>query len=331
MADSNNDEGSTDGLSMMEEDEQECNIIKDNDHGPPVTSDVSTSTTSDSGCEGDDEESSVEISKMNSSNHPVGKIVRGWWDQEQSSADEICWDDEINFQRIINGSFPLLSQEGKKAVNWKMSSSGIEGEFKHPQLYGIKGCRGNKRKQPQSATISTPNDLWHRIHEFVEHDPNVELRLPMLSRPLCRTASNLAQVYHLDCIIHQKRRLPVAAPLLRKTTSTQLANKTEVDTILKNYQRELQTSPILWLRKNQRAQPRLLQVRVPVSALCSKVESVRTVGDDAPPIGECNIGNQMLRNMGWTPGNGLGCDGSGMLDPITVNKLPKNVGLGYLQ
>ena len=38
--------------------------------------------------------------------------------------------------------------------------------------------------------------------------------------------------------------------------------------------------------------------------------------ENATPIPESNVGNQMLRSMGWIPGTGLGRDGNGMVKPI---------------
>ena len=47
------------------------------------------------------------------------------------------------------------------------------------------------------------------------------------------------------------------------------------------------------------------------------------------PIGESNIGSQMLRGMGWKPGQGLGKDSSGQLLPVKAFKRPRNLGLGH--
>lgn len=53
------------------------------------------------------------------------------------------------------------------------------------------------------------------------------------------------------------------------------------------------------------------------------------MGHDAPPIPESNIGNQILQNMGWTPGSGLGAEGDGRQDPVIAFLHRGRRGLGY--
>lgn len=48
---------------------------------------------------------------------------------------------------------------------------------------------------------------------------------------------------------------------------------------------------------------------------------------DAPRISESNLGKKMLRKMGWT-GGGLGSEGKGRVDPVTVNETQGRKGLG---
>ena len=55
------------------------------------------------------------------------------------------------------------------------------------------------------------------------------------------------------------------------------------------------------------------------------------VGSLAEPIAETNIGNKMLQNMGWSPGSGLGADGSGMKTPIMATMRPRRQGLGMVE
>ncbi|CAH9120071.1 unnamed protein product [Cuscuta europaea] len=45
-------------------------------------------------------------------------------------------------------------------------------------------------------------------------------------------------------------------------------------------------------------------------------------------IDESNVGNRMLRNMGWQEGLGLGKDGSGMTEPVQAQSIDKRAGLG---
>ena len=46
------------------------------------------------------------------------------------------------------------------------------------------------------------------------------------------------------------------------------------------------------------------------------------------PIGVENIGNQMLQQMGWKQGQGLGSQRQGPVDPLPLIKRKKRQGLG---
>ncbi|XP_038685999.1 SUPPRESSOR OF ABI3-5 isoform X2 [Tripterygium wilfordii] len=48
-------------------------------------------------------------------------------------------------------------------------------------------------------------------------------------------------------------------------------------------------------------------------------------------IDENNLGNRMLRNMGWQEGLGLGKDGSGMVEPVQAQAIDRRAGLGSHQ
>ncbi|GKV20332.1 hypothetical protein SLEP1_g30475 [Rubroshorea leprosula] len=48
-------------------------------------------------------------------------------------------------------------------------------------------------------------------------------------------------------------------------------------------------------------------------------------------IDEKNVGNRMLRNMGWQEGLGLGKDGSGMVEPVQAQAIDSRAGLGSNQ
>ena len=48
-------------------------------------------------------------------------------------------------------------------------------------------------------------------------------------------------------------------------------------------------------------------------------------------IDESNVGNRMLRSMGWHEGSGLGKDGSGMIEPVQAQAVENRAGLGSQQ
>ena len=286
-----------------------------------------TESSFDSGCDGDDEESSAEIAgnlKITGTAYTTNIGIKSWWDnQTVSSADEMV-EDNVHFNQVLSGNFPFLSRGGsghKWDIGTKVTSN--NSEFIHPQQCGIHGKSSNLKKRKKLApAITSPQELSKRICDFVLYSLETELHLPMLSRALCRTASSLADVHNLDYTVHQKRRLPVASPVLRKTGCTRLASDGEIEEVIKEHGREL-LDPALFSKKNFRHS---LPIRVPVSVLGSQM---KIVGGNAPPIDDRNIGNQILRNMGWKPGSGLGALENGIQDPVFANFRPKLTGLGF--
>ena len=284
-----------------------------------------TESTSDSGCDGDDEESSVEIygSLKVTGTAAIRRGMKSWsqgkWKGGYSSADEVM-DDGMRFNGVVC----------KKGPQW-VPRMDVGSEFKHPQQWGIKGGASSsmgtnqkRRKKKPLPTIASPEDLSSMIKYFVQYNMDLELHLPLMSRAMCRTASNLADIHNLDCVIFQKRRLPVASPVLRKTCCTRLASDSEIEKAIRDHEKEVLNS-VLAPKKTKKP---TLPVHVPVSVLSSNIQR-KLVGANAPPIGEANIGNQILQNMGWTPGSGLGPDGNGMQDPLFAEVRPKVAGLGY--
>ncbi|GAQ86398.1 RNA-binding protein RBM5 and related proteins [Klebsormidium nitens] len=50
--------------------------------------------------------------------------------------------------------------------------------------------------------------------------------------------------------------------------------------------------------------------------------------DQTRALGDTNVGNRMLRNMGWQEGQGLGRGGGGMVEPIKAERTTERAGLG---
>ncbi|PIA32593.1 hypothetical protein AQUCO_04400055v1 [Aquilegia coerulea] len=61
----------------------------------------------------------------------------------------------------------------------------------------------------------------------------------------------------------------------------------------------------------------------------STVQSYEVITSDKA-IDENNVGNRMLRNMGWQEGLGLGKDGSGIVEPVQAQAMDVRAGLGSL-
>ena len=272
-----------------------------------------TESLSDSGCDGDDEESSVEV-------FTAMKTNSSWWETDSmmlSSCDEML-EEDTKFQQILDGSFSLMSQESRLVVSTRIQESG----FKHPQQLGIRTQKKKRKKVPTlPCSTGTLLQLSKTIKDFVQSSGETELHLPMLNRALCHVVSNLAKAHHLEyCVSKGKKRLRMASPVLRKTALTSLASLCVVEAILRNDPREL-TSTALWAKLRQH----------PSHRPSSGVLEPMLVGGNGPPISENNIGNQMLRNMGWQPGYGLGANEDGVREPLMFRVHPQITGLGYTQ
>lgn len=60
----------------------------------------------------------------------------------------------------------------------------------------------------------------------------------------------------------------------------------------------------------------------------AKVAPGSVVGCKAAPIEETNVGNQMLRKLGWSPGQGLGSEKAGRTEPVSAVYRGNRAGLG---
>lgn len=80
-------------------------------------------------------------------------------------------------------------------------------------------------------------------------------------------------------------------------------------------------------RREKYGQPEAQKVKVP----SRRRGGGGSITYEQPPverIGGENIGNQMLKAMGWTEGSGLGKEGQGIVNPIEAKMRSQNAGLG---
>lgn len=255
-------------------------------------------------------------------------------------------------QQILSGSFPLLSSEGRQKME-QLCGSLVE--FKHPgrptgggaggsggcgqgcgQGNGVSSGRKKRCKPRELASPLTLKDINQKMVKFVQEPAleDTELKFHLVSRALCKTISALAQVYKLECLIQQKRRLPVASPVLRKTPHTRLASKEEIEPILRRHGQQENFAKVLRGTEadamhsrtpHQRPQPS--HVNPTPSSSSAAVGMV--VGGACPALDERNVGNRMLQGMGWRPGSGLGVEGDGVVSPVKAYLRSRHAGLGF--
>ena len=255
---------------------------------------------------------------------PAGTVkLPGWWDKDvtPSSAED---EEDDKFAQILNGAFPLAVPLVATCSEYQSGSFQDRlalSEFKHPGNFGIRGSRRKKRGKPPCPTLNfTPKDINRQISAFVRRTEDAHLQFEPVSRTMCRTIASLAGAYNLDCSFEQKRRLPVASPLLRRTLLTRMPGDDEVTAILRNHGRE---SPMALLNRFFLSKAGSRSASHGGSCSATVEEQRPTTLDDS------NVGHRMLQVMGWKPGSGLGPERNGIREPIEAVVRPRHLGLGY--
>ena len=142
-----------------------------------------------------------------------------------------------------------------------------------------------------------------------------------MDKPTRKRVSTLASMYHLEAeskVTSSNRYI-----LLTRT------NKTKNPTDYK----ELDKLLALPLFPGEKGKPAFLEHGKKdgndnPAKPSAKPKAVSIVANDAAPIDADNVGNRLLRNMGWMPGAGLGKQEKGQVEPLKVIYKPDKRGIG---
>ncbi|PSN52427.1 hypothetical protein C0J52_16256 [Blattella germanica] len=273
--------------------------------------------TNDEGREGDDEQSDWW-------GGDAGSVCgKGWWEddeEEQTSgiprvgsdrATDGEEDSDPAFRAILTGSFEHLSEEAKQAyrVHMQWIREGLNGREIRAGRRRIRGER------PGFSIVTSANE---KLSRFLQDPGQSELRLHPMQKQERDQLCHLANLYSLQMTSDPNRQ---TCPVLTKTRNTMRAVRVDQVRLTRLQARLHHLSDF----KRRRKMP-------PGSgAGVSNVSShqLPDVASSAPPIPESNLGNQMLRGMGWEPGTGLGLQSNGIQEPITTSVRPKFAGLGH--
>lgn len=253
------------------------------------TSDNSDSSSNTPGSEADDE---GEESSLESST--AIQPVIPWWDDEQPTEVDMSAMDGDKNEVAIEQSLDLMRDRSDFKTRFLKTS-------------GVLFCESG-------GFVAYAN---HKVRNFVLHrDPN-ELSLYTTSKKEQNQVHQLAVLYNLQCNLEDAARC--SKVVLTKTLSTAEPNQEDLKSFLS---KEVK----LRCRKNR-----------PLPQWNHKRRKVTVVGENNGftnelmdfPIPDSNVGNQMLRTMGWKPGQGLGKDSCGMKNPIKPIKRPRHLGFGH--
>eukprot|EP00117_Sycon_ciliatum_P027997 scpid55639/ scgid22604/ Protein SQS1 len=265
------------------------------------------SSLSESECEGncdaDDELSCVETPAPGSSAAPIA-----WWEQRmlcspQTSevfvsrgGEDTPTNSEQELSNLVESALDSLSESGKR---------GYQRRLQIAQQRGNNCSRfPNKTNSGQQSTpvVNSSVQLAELVCRFVTLESRKRMQLPVLQPYLRDVLSRLVSAYQLRC--HSKGSVTFVA----KTKNTCIPSDSKIAEIL--------------------GKPNYCSSSPSVDSGNPPTDSASRFHPSGPPIGDNNLGNQMLRNMGWQPGMGLGQSGHGILEPINAYRQPGRQGLG---
>ncbi|XP_067011471.2 G patch domain-containing protein 2 isoform X3 [Anabrus simplex] len=267
--------------------------------------------TNDEGREGDDEQSDW-----------FGEPGKSWWEDDSQDrsrtpirlADEDTDREDCDpaFQAILAASFEHLSEEAKQTYKARV-------QWLREGLSGREIRAGRRRIRNEHPGFSIVTSANEKLSRFLQDPGQSELRLHPMKKQEREQLCQLANLYSLNMTNDPTSR-GLTCPVLTKTryiTSRNTMRAVRVEQLalgrfharhhLSDFKRRRKTPPI----GGPPPQP------------------MELVGASAGPIPETNVGNQMLRNMGWEPGTGLGLQKQGIQEPVTAAQRPKLQGLGH--
>ncbi|MBN3285390.1 GPTC2 protein, partial [Polyodon spathula] len=263
--------------------------------------------TNDEGRQGDDEQSDWFFEGESGGACGIAGVIP-WWEKEDSSELEKELSDPV-FKSILTGSFPLMSESSQRGQEVDIPDWFQRGQGS--RTYGSFRGFARGRGRPSTSSSHFPGQQPVAVHPSL---------LP-ISTPGPGSNERLSHFsqdphHHDHWFSHGARK-----------DNNQLLRDARAD---KGH------------RKSCSLKTASRQTSVHLGSLCTGDVKRRRkaapiagpmttgfVGENAQPIPENNIGNRMLQCMGWSPGMGLGRDGTGISEPVRALQRPKGAGLGF--
>ncbi|KAI0217055.1 G patch domain-containing protein 2 [Massospora cicadina] len=201
----------------------------------------------------------------------------------------------------------ILTKELKNHIDKSLWPDSIcptpKGKPNQPQFGPDKKPKEDRRHSVtiKGSCLFSANDA---INEMLSNPHRKQLQFPLIDRPHRRKVIALANLYCLEVIMPRVCWQPIR--VLKPESGFGLPDAAKVEALIG---RRLESPPSRALLQKQ---PRALPA----------------ANSSAPPIDPTNVGHRLLSQMGWAPGQALGANGGGIVDPIQAEIRRKRQGLG---
>ncbi|RDD44991.1 G patch domain-containing protein 2 [Trichoplax sp. H2] len=246
----------------------------------------------ETGVEGDDEQSCCEAAFVK------------WWQDDHA--------DLRDMRLLANGNKFREMKPGSFAARLSLSR----------HLMKVRGSHGGKRRKKSFSKPRNKNceslleSINEKIKRFIIDNSSERLWIENLKRKERNWINQLASLYHLEYFTVKDSKK--SCSVLSKTSRTCQPEKVAIDSVI---------YPSVYKRCKDNGIPdgKRIAGHSSIAGAC-----LVNVDEIAPsPISSTNVGNRMLREMGWTPGTCLGTKDSGIIEPIKISVKNDKKGIGF--
>eukprot|EP00058_Branchiostoma_floridae_P027726 XP_002613217.1 hypothetical protein BRAFLDRAFT_73150 [Branchiostoma floridae] len=261
--------------------------------------------TNDEGREGDDEQSDFFHEGVGPACGIPGVIQ--WWEEDKIDCD----DHDPKFDQILNGSLPFLTEVPR---GLQARTSRLLGRYSNKR--NIKSaCRRLKDRKKRGPMYSTNNDMMSgdfSAYQEIWLQPRKKKEKDQPGHHKCGSADN-----------KRRRKIPQSSPMAQGVLLHASDDFVPGDEQLLPVCDVLVPGAEVLLPACGVLVPSCMSL----SSMALSQAVTGYVGENADPIPDNNVGNRMLRGMGWSPGLGLGAENQGMTQPVRAFLRPKSLWL----
>lgn len=188
----------------------------------------------------------------------------------------------------------------------------------------------NEVDRPELITFRTVNlrQINRDIRDFVCNSIDPILSFPPMEQCVRHQVEMIGEMYRLECETKGTARSRYLE--FTKTSKSKKPHDTKLLDRLVNASLQHSSKAPKGRETSKKHAKKHPKESLPIEEVKTNVpKDGSVVGHDAPSIDTDNVGNKLLRKMGWTPGQSLGSGNTGIKEPVNASVKRTKKGIGF--